>query len=93
MWALMCAYFTYLYCLWIFLSWLPSYLVSHRGFSLLQIGFFGAMPLGAGVVGDAFGGWLTDFLLIKTGHVKFARRSVAIMGMLGCGTCILPAAG
>ena len=92
MWALMCAYFTYLYCLWIFLSWLPSYLVSYRGFSLLKMGSFASMPLAAGVLGDAVGGWLTDFLLIKTGNVKFARRSVAITGMLGCGSFILPAA-
>jgi sugar phosphate permease len=92
MWALMCGYFTYLYCLWIFLSWLPSYLVSYRGFTLLKMGSFASMPLAAGVLGDAVGGWLTDFLLIKTGNVKFSRRSVAIMGMLGCGTCILPAA-
>jgi sugar phosphate permease len=92
MWALMCGYFTYLYCLWIFLSWLPSYLVSYRGFTLLKMGSFASMPLAAGVLGDAVGGWLTDFLLIKTGNVKFARRSVAIMGMLGCGSLILPAA-
>jgi MFS family permease len=43
-------------------------------------------------LGDAVGGWLTDFLLVKTGNVKFARRSVAIIGMLGCGSFILPAA-
>ncbi len=92
MWALMCAYFTYLYCLWIFLSWLPSYLVSYRGFTLLKMGSYASLPLVAGVLGDAVGGWLTDFLLIKTGNVKFARRSVAIMGMLGCGSFILPAA-
>ena len=92
MWALMCGYFTYLYCLWIFLSWLPSYLVSYRGFTLLKMGSYAALPLSAGVLGDAFGGWLTDFLLIKTGNVKFARRSVAIMGMLGCGSFVLPAA-
>ena len=92
MWALMCGYFTYLYCLWIFLSWLPSYLVSYRGFTLIKMGTYAALPLGAGVVGDAVGGWLTDFLLVKTGNVKFARRSVAIMGMLGCGSCIMPAA-
>ncbi|MFY9530351.1 MAG: MFS transporter [Candidatus Acidiferrales bacterium] len=92
MWAVMCGYFTYLYCLWIFLSWLPSYLVSYRGFTLLKMGSYAALPLGAGVLGDAVGGWLTDFLLVKTGNVKFARRSVAIMGMLGCGGFILPAA-
>jgi hypothetical protein len=51
-----------------------------------------SLPLGAGVLGDAVGGGLTDFLLVKTGNVKFARRSVAIMGMLGCGSLILPAA-
>ena len=55
-------------------------------------GTFASLPLGAGVLGDAVGGWLTDFLLVKTGNVKFARRSVAIMGMLGCGSFILPAA-
>ncbi len=65
MWALMCGYFTYLYCLWIFLSWLPSYLVSYRGFTLLKMGTYAALPLGAGVVGDAVGGWLTDFLLVN----------------------------
>jgi sugar phosphate permease len=92
MWALMCGYATYLYCLWIFLSWLPDYLVSHRGFTLLKMGFYASLPLSAGVFGDAVGGWLTDFLLVKTGNVKFARRSVAIMGMLGCGIFILPAA-
>lgn len=92
MWAVMCGYFTYLYCLWIFLSWLPSYLVSYRGFTLIKMGTYAALPLGAGVLGDAFGGWLTDFLLVKTGNVKFSRRSVAIMGMLGCGSCIMPAA-
>jgi sugar phosphate permease len=92
MWAVMCGYFTYLYCLWIFLSWLPSYLVSYRGFTLIKMGWFASMPLGAGVLGDAFGGWLTDQLLVSTNNVKFARRSVAILGMLGCAACILPAA-
>ena len=47
MWAVMCEYFTYLYCLWIFLSWLPSYLVSYRGFTLLKMGSYAALPLDA----------------------------------------------
>jgi sugar phosphate permease len=92
MWAIMCAYFTYVYCLWIFLSWLPSYLVDYRHFSLLKMGYFASLPLFAGVVGDTAGGWVTDLLLVKTKNVKLARRSVAIVGMLGCGAFILPAA-
>ena len=46
----------------------------------------------AGVVGDTVGGLATDWLLAKTGNVKFARRAVAIVGMLGCAVFIVPAA-
>jgi D-galactonate transporter len=92
MWAIMCAYFTYVYCLWIFLSWLPSYLVDFRHFTLLKVGIFASLPLFAGVVGDTVGGVATDWLLKKTGNTKLARRSVAIVGMLGCCVFIVPAA-
>jgi sugar phosphate permease len=92
MWAIMFAYFSYLYCLWMFLSWLPSYLVSYRGFSLLKTGFLASLPLLAGVIGDALGGCLTDVALIKTRNLKFARCSVASLGMLGSALFILPAA-
>ena len=70
MWAVMCAYAAYIYSLWFFLSWLPSYLVEFRKFTLIKTGLFASMPLLAGVVGDAFGGWLTDKLLVKTNNLK-----------------------
>jgi sugar phosphate permease len=92
MWAIMCAYFTYVYCLWIFLSWLPSYLVDFRHFTLLKVGLFASLPLFAGVIGDTVGGLATDWLLKKTGNTKLARRTVAITGMLGCCVFIVPAA-
>ncbi|HEY1934442.1 MAG TPA: MFS transporter [Acetobacteraceae bacterium] len=92
MWAIMCAYFTYVYCLWIFLSWLPSYLIEYRHFTLLKVGIFASLPLWAGVVGDTFGGLATDWLLVKTGRTKLARRLVAIVGLLGCALFIVPAA-
>jgi sugar phosphate permease len=92
MWAIMCAYFTYVYCLWIFLSWLPSYLVEFRHFTLLKVGLLASLPLWAGVVGDTVGGLATDWLLSKTGNIKLARRAVAIVGMLGCAIFIVPAA-
>src|SRR5229473_624390 len=92
MWAVMCAYAAYIYSLWFFLSWLPSYLVEYRKFTLIKMGFFASLPLMAGVVGDTFGGWLTDKLLVKTNNLKFSRRSVAITGMLGCGAPMLLAA-
>ena len=92
MWAIMCAYFTYVYCLWIFLSWLPSYLVEFRHFTLIKVGIFASLPLWAVVIGDTVGGLATDWLLKKTGSAKLARRTVAIVGMLGCCVFIVPAA-
>jgi sugar phosphate permease len=92
MWAVMCAYFTYVYCLWIFLSWLPSYLVEYRHFTLLKVGYLASLPLWAGVIGDTVGGWATDRLLIKTGNARLAPRLVAIVGLLGCAVFIVPAA-
>ena len=92
MWAVMCAYFTYVYCLWIFLSWLPSYLVEARHFTLIKVGLFASLPLLAGVVGDTLGGVATDWLMKATGSAKIGRRVVAIVGLLGCAVCIVPAA-
>ncbi len=92
MWYIMMAYFTYVYCLWIFLSWLPSYLVEHRHFGLLKMGLYASLPLFAGVIGDTVGGWATDYLLVKTGKTSFSRRIVAIVAMLGTVVFIVPAA-
>src|SRR3974390_2997143 len=82
MWAVMCAYFTYVYCLWIFLSWLPSYLVEFRHFTLLKVGIYASLPLWAGVVGDTVGGLATDWLLKISGNTKLARRLGATIGLL-----------
>ena len=92
MWAIMFAYFTYVYCLWIFLSWLPSYLIEFRHFTLIKVGLFASLPLLAGVVGDTVGGLATDWLLKVTHSARIGRRAVAIVGLLGCAVCIVPAA-
>ena len=92
MWAIMCAYFTYVYCLWIFLSWLPSYLMEARHFTLIKVGLYASLPLFAGVIGDTVGGVTTDWLLKVTGSARIGRRVVAIVGLLGCAICIVPAA-
>ncbi len=92
MWAVMCAYFTYVYCLWIFLTWLTTYLIDVRHFTLLKGGLLASLPLWAGVIGDTAGGLATDWLLRRTGSAKIARRTVAITGLLGCAVFITPAA-
>jgi sugar phosphate permease len=92
MWAIMCAYFTYVYCLYIFLAWLPSYLVGARHLTPEDARLLAALPLSAMVVGNTVGGLATDWLLHKTGNTRFSRRSVAVVGMLGCAGFITLAA-
>jgi sugar phosphate permease len=92
MWYIMAAYFCYNYCLYFFLTWLPSYLVDHQGFSIVKMGLFASLPLFAGVIGDTVGGIITDKILHKTKNMKFARKVVAIPSMLGAAIFLIPAA-
>jgi sugar phosphate permease len=92
MWAIMCAYFTYVYCLYIFLTWLPSYLVGAHHLTAEDARLASSLPLSAMVIGNTVGGLATDWLLQKTGSARFARRSVAIVGMLGCASFLVLAA-
>jgi sugar phosphate permease len=84
MWAIMCAYFTYVYSLYIFLAWLPSYLINGRHLGPEEGRLLASLPLFAMVIGNTVGGLATDWLLHKTGNTRLARRSVAIVGMLAC---------
>jgi sugar phosphate permease len=88
MWTVAAMYFCYGYCLNMFLVWYPKYLESARGYTLKEMGFFASLPLAAGVVGDICGGVFSDLIIHKTGRIKFARQSVAIVGFLLAATCI-----
>ena len=92
MWAIMCAYVTYIYGLTIFLTWLVSYLNDARHFSANEARTLSQWPLLGMVVGNIVGGLATDWLLHKTGSTRFARRSVAITGLLVCAAFIVTAA-
>ena len=63
---------------WGFVSWLPSYLMKVRGFSLMQTGVAGSIPFLFGAVGTLSGGWLSD-------HVKGQRKWLYIPSALVAG--------
>ncbi|MCW5977788.1 MAG: MFS transporter [Bryobacteraceae bacterium] len=82
LWRLSAMYALYGYCISVYLDWFPKYLHDHRGFDLKQMGFYAALPLLAGTLGDLAGGWSSDHIAKRTGNLKVARRSVAILGFL-----------
>ena len=90
MWLVTFVDFCYGWSLWVFLTWLPSYLKDARGFDLKQLALFTALPLMAGVIGDTLGGVVSDQILKRTGNLKLARRIMLIIGMGGSLIFILP---
>ena len=91
MWLVTFVDFCYGWSLWVFLTWLPSYLKDARGFDMKQLALFTALPLLAGVVGDTLGGVLSDRIYKKTGNLKLARRSLLVVGLGGALVFIVPA--
>lgn len=90
-WPVTLADFCYGWSLWVFLTWMPTYLESGRGFKLQSLALFAALPLLAGVVGDTLGGLSSDFLW-SHGHPKLARSGQISVGLLLSLAFVLPAA-
>jgi sugar phosphate permease len=91
MWLVTFVDFCYGWSLWVFLTWLPSYLKDARGYDMKQLALFTALPLLAGVVGDTLGGVISDLIYKKTGNLKLARRALLVIGLGGALLFIMPA--
>lgn len=71
---------------WLFVTWLPLYLVERFGFDIKQIGLFAWVPYVGAAVGAVFGGWLAGALINKGWTVNKARKFTIAMG----GVIMLP---
>jgi ACS family D-galactonate transporter-like MFS transporter len=91
MWLVTLVDFCYGWSLWVFLTWLPTYLKDARGYDLKQLALFTTLPLMAGVVGDTLGGVVSDIVYKNTGNLKLARRSLLVIGLGGALAFIVPA--
>lgn len=74
--------FTYGWMLWVYLTWIPSFFAGSYGLKLKSFALFTTLVLLAGVVGDTFGGVLSDAILRRTGRLALARRAVLVGGLL-----------
>lgn len=92
LWALSLADFCYFYTVTIYLTWLPTFLVADRHFTLLKIGIVGALPFIGGALGGIVGGYISDTLGHRSGNARLWRRAVPFVGMVGSVALSLPAA-
>lgn len=83
-----------LFCLnygWYFLlTWLPTYLVEERHFSMKMMAVLGSLPFWGAALMSSLAGWTSDRLIQHGNSVTKVRKGFAATGLLLC-TLVLPA--
>lgn len=80
--AMCIGFFMLNYAVYFFITWFPTYLMNERGLSLTEMGFFAMLPPLCGILGQWTGGWVTDFIFIRTNNLNIARKINLVGGML-----------
>ena len=64
-WGITLSYFFAVSVYYGMVTWIPSYLVNAKGFSLMKMGWVSAAPWVGGSLGAILGGWISDKVLAK----------------------------
>lgn len=91
-WFMILGAFGIFYTVWVYLTWLPSYLQKALGFSLSQMGWIAMLPFLCGIAGVLFGGWLSNRLVKRGVNTVMARKIPIVGGAVLAAAAVLPAA-
>jgi sugar phosphate permease len=90
-WGLTIGFAAYGYSFYLFLTWLPNYLVQSMHMSILKSAGFSAIPWIFATIADlVVGGWLIDHLIARGYDDTRVRKTVLVTGML-LGLCVFGA--
>jgi MFS family permease len=82
-WGLSIGFAAYGYSFYLFLTWLPNYLVQSMHMSILKSSGLAAIPWACATVSDlVVGGWLIDHLIAQGRDETVVRKTVLVAGML-----------
>ncbi|MCZ2495661.1 MFS transporter [Xylophilus sp. Kf1] len=82
-WGLTIGFAAYGYSFYLFLTWLPGYLVQTMHMSILKSAGFAAIPWMVATVSDlVVGGWLIDHLIGRGHEESKVRKTVLVCGMV-----------
>jgi ACS family sodium-dependent inorganic phosphate cotransporter len=81
-WALVINHFCVSWGFFMFLTWLPTYLVKAHGFSIKEMGIYSMIPYLAMVIGSNGAGWLADYFIKRTGDITFIRKVFHTISLL-----------
>jgi MFS family permease len=90
-WVTSLGMMTYGYTNYFMLTWLPSYLINERGFSMAEMATLGSIPYWTMALSSLLSGYGSDHF-IRAGHnPSTVRKTFASLGLLLCGAAMLPA--
>ena len=90
-WGLTIGFAAYGYSFYLFLTWLPGYLVRELHMTLIGSAAYTTIPWIVATITDlAIGGWLVDHLIARGYRETRVRKSVLVLGML-TGTAVFGA--
>ncbi|PMS14594.1 MFS transporter [Trinickia dabaoshanensis] len=82
-WGLTIGFAAYGYSFYLFLTWLPGYLVQTMHMSILKSAGFAAIPWAVATLADLIvGGWLIDHLIARGRDETRVRKAVLVCGMV-----------
>jgi MFS family permease len=77
---------------WYFLvNWLPDYLVTSRGLTMLRAGIYAALPYLVFGMSEPIGGWIADRLIVSGWSETKVRKGIVTFAFL-TGLLLIPAA-
>lgn len=91
-WGMILGFFGSVYLNWVYLSWLPGYLVMARHMSLVNTGFLASIPFFCGFVGCLVAGWISDRMASLSSSPVRGRVIPVVVAMLGMAAFTAPAA-
>ncbi|SFV12461.1 Sugar phosphate permease [Methylobacterium sp. 174MFSha1.1] len=91
-WGMILGFMGVIYMVWLYLTWLPSYLEHERGLSVARTGWVVAIPYVFGTLGMLCAGQAADRLLARGAGIVASRKWPVCVGLLGGGAFTVPAA-
>jgi ACS family sodium-dependent inorganic phosphate cotransporter len=88
-WALLCAHFCTNWTWYIFLTWLPAYLVQARGFSLAEMGVYATFPYMAMMIMGNAAAWIADGMIQRGTRVTVVRKLFQTLAFMGAALFLL----
>jgi len=84
-------FFCFDYYWYLLVTWLPDYLVTVRGLTVLKAGFYSALPFFVFGVSEPIGGWIAD-RLVSRGWDETRTRKAVVTVAFATGLLLIPAA-